>query len=67
MRFTERFNQSLKDNHVNQARLALSCGISRQLVTEFRKGRAFPSLEVFYRICEYLDESADYLLGLSDS
>ena len=66
MKFTERFNQSLKDNGVNQSKLAFFCGVSRQLITEFRKGRSLPSLEVFYLICQYLDESAGYLLGLED-
>ena len=66
MKFTKRFNEAIKNSGVTQAELATYTGVSRQLITEFKKGRAYPSLEVFYKICKYLDESADYLLGLEE-
>lgn len=66
MKFTKRFNEALKNSGKSQAELANYTGVSRQLITEFKKGRAYPSLEVFYKICEFLDESSDYLLGLED-
>lgn len=66
MKFTKRFNEALKNAGITQAELANYLGVSRQLITEFKKGRGFPSLEIFYKICLYLDESADYLLGLDD-
>lgn len=66
MKFTKRFNEALKNSGKSQAELATYTGVSRQLITEFKKGRAYPSLEIFYKICEFLDESADYLLGLEE-
>lgn len=67
MKFTERFNEALKNSGKSQAELASYTGVSRQLITEFKKGRAYPSLEVFYKICEFLDESSDDLLGLEET
>ena len=66
MKFTERFNELLKYEGINQNKLSLYLGISRQAVTDYKKGRNFPSLEIFYRMCVYFDVSSDYLLGLTD-
>ncbi len=35
-------------------------------MSNWRKGDNVPSVEVFTKVCKYLDVSADYLLGLSD-
>ena len=66
MLFTQRFNEVLRFSNVNQVKLAKYCSVSRQLITEFKKGRALPSLDVLCLICRYLDVTSDYLLGLSD-
>ena len=66
MLFTERFNEALHDLKVNQVKLAKYCSVSRQLITEFKKGRSLPSLDVLCLICRYLDFTSDYLLGLKD-
>ena len=66
MEFTGRFNQILKDNHINQAKLADDLGVSRQAITNLKNGASLPSLYLLFNICKYLDVSADYLLGLSD-
>ena len=66
MDFTGRFKQILKDNHINQAKLADDLGVSRQAITNLKNGASLPSLYLLFNICKYLDVSADYLLGLSD-
>ncbi|MDE7264957.1 MAG: helix-turn-helix domain-containing protein, partial [Clostridia bacterium] len=38
----------------------------RQNITNFKAGRTYPSIETLYLICECLEVSADYLLGLED-
>lgn len=64
--FTERFNELVETNKINLTELANYCGIGKSNVSNWRKGDNLPSLEVFSKICKYLEISADYLLGLSD-
>lgn len=66
MLFTERFNEILKISKVKQTELAKYCNLSKQSITSYKSGSALPSIEVLYKLCQYLDCSADYLLGLSD-
>ena len=64
--FTERFNEALKNLNVNQSKLADSIGISKQCISDFKSGKSFPSIHTLRLICESLDISADYLLGLDN-
>lgn len=65
-KFQQRFNESLKNGNVKQSELAKAVGVSKQCVTDYKMGRSVPSIDTFYLICRYLDESADYLLGLDE-
>lgn len=53
--------------NVSQAEIAQSVGISQQGWARYEKGKALPGAEIIHQICETLDVSADWLLGLSDS
>ena len=64
--FTERFNRVLKDGNINQTKLAEQIGISKQCISDFKNGKAFPSIHTLKLICICLEVSSDYLLGLSD-
>ena len=66
MKFTERFNECLKYSHLKQSEIAKYCNTTRQNITNFKAGRTYPSIETLYLLCECLDVSADYLLGLED-
>lgn len=66
MLFTERFNEILKNSGAKQTDLAKYCNVTRQSVSDFKKGKSVPSIETLYYICKFFDCSADYLLGLSD-
>lgn len=66
MKFTERFNEALKSSGAKQNELALYCNITKQSISDFKKGKSFPSIDTLYKICQFLDVSSDYLLGLSD-
>lgn len=39
-------------------------GISESNITNWKKGQGLPSVEILYKLCTVLNESADYLLGL---
>lgn len=66
MQFTVRFNEALKSASISQTELADKIGISKQCISDFKKGKSFPSIHTLYAICSVLNLSADYLLGLSD-
>lgn len=66
MLFTQRFNEILKTSGVKQSELAVHCNLTKQTISNFKAGISYPSIQSLYKICEYLDCSADYLLGLSD-
>ena len=66
MLFTERFNEVLKTSGVQQVDLAKYCNVSKQTISSYKSGDCYPSIETLYKICDFLDCSADYLLGLSD-
>ena len=65
-KFTVRFCEALEQSARTQIQLADYIGVSRQCISDYKSGKAFPSLIIFKRMCEYFNVSADYLLGLSD-
>ena len=66
MKFTERFNELLKQCGKTQVEIAKSINVTKQCVNDYKTGKSVPSLETLYALCKYLDVSSDYLLGLSD-
>lgn len=66
IKFTDRFNEILAFSGIKQKDLAEACNLTRQTITDFKKGKAYPSLVTLFLICKKLDVSSDYLLGLSD-
>ena len=65
-KFQERFNECLQYAGVKQVDLARAANISKQCVTDYKRGKSVPSIDTLYLICRFLDVSADYLLGLED-
>ena len=66
MKFVERFNEILIESGKTQVEIANAINVSKQCVTDYKSGKSFPSLETLFLICQCLDTTADYLLGLSD-
>ena len=56
----------MSENHVTQSNLSKATGISTGNISDWKKGKSFPSAEKLVLIAEYLDCSTDFLLGLSD-
>ncbi len=65
--FCQRIAEAIKNSDYTQKQLARLLGISEGNITNWKKGDNFPSIDVFYKLCVLLQESADYLLGLTDS
>ena len=66
MKFTERFNEILKQSGKTQVEIANTLNITKQCVNDYKTGKSVPSIETLYSLCKFLDVSADYLLGLTD-
>lgn len=64
--FTERFNEVIRYELVNQSHLATKIGISRQCISDYKSGKSYPTIQTLSSICKILDVSANYLLGLED-
>lgn len=64
--FAERLTNILKENNIPKTTLAKEIGISRQAVYDYCNDRTEPSMDVLKKICVYLNESADYFLGLEN-
>lgn len=66
MKFTERFNELLQASEKTQAEIAKEIHVSKQCVSDYKSGKSLPTIETLYLICECLETTADYLLGLTD-
>lgn len=66
MKFTERFNELIKNCGKSQVEIAKEINVSKQCVTDYKSGKSFPSLATLCLICRCLDVTSDYLLGISD-
>ena len=66
MKFTERFNELIKASEKSQVQIAKEINVSKQCISDYKSGKSLPSLETLCLICECLDVTSDYLLGISD-
>ena len=64
--FTERFCFALKQSKIKQKTLEEQIGVCKQSISGYKSGRTFPSIQTLRLICEALEVSADYLLGLEN-
>ncbi|MDD5018521.1 MAG: helix-turn-helix domain-containing protein [Eubacteriales bacterium] len=53
--------------NLNQSQLALRVGVAQAYISEIEKGKKTPSVDVLEKLCDALDCSADYLLGITQS
>lgn len=58
-------SEILKSKKLSQRRFAKMIGVDPAMITLYVKGTCEPSLSTFRKICEVLEVSADYLLGLN--
>lgn len=66
MLFTERFKEAVKTCGLTQRELAEKLNIKESNISNWKKGKYFPSIDVLYKLCIVMGESADYLLGITD-
>lgn len=65
----KKFNEykDSKFNPYSQKSVAEKIGVSRTTYSSYETGDRLPKIEVFYKLCEILGVSCDYLLGYSKS
>lgn len=57
----------LEKRNIKQSDLSKATGISTGNISDWKKGKSFPSAEKLVLIADYLGCSTDYLLGRTDS
>lgn len=63
--FIEKLEIILKEKHLTMNKLAKAIDFSQSATSQWKKGR-MPQIDVFQKICRYLNVSADYLLDLDE-
>ena len=65
--FAELLRSVLEEKDVSQAELARRIGVVQQVVNHYCTDKIKPSIDMLRTICQMLDVSSDYLLGLRSS
>ena len=65
--FSDRLKAIRKNKNITQAELAQRLNIVTGTVSSYEQGLKYPSVEVLVKICDVLEISSDYLLGIYDN
>ena len=65
-KFAIRLKKELEINKISQIELANRIGLSKSIISQYCSGKKEPTLDTLILICNTLNESADYLLGIVD-
>ena len=65
--FATKLRDLMKKAKVTQQDLAAAVGTTRQDISQYADGSVQPNIEKLYKIANFFNVSADYLLGLSDN
>lgn len=60
----KRLRASIKQCGIEQKELARLIGVSPQTVSKYMCKDIFPALDTLAKLCQVMDVSADYILGL---
>lgn len=64
--FSERLSRVRKQRGITQKEMAMELNISVNAYQNYEYGKREPNQKILFRICQKLNISADYLIGLSD-
>ena len=59
-----RLREEIKRSGMTTVELARRVGVSSELITQYCTTKKLPRLDTFARLCQVLDVSADYILGI---
>ncbi|MCQ2381823.1 MAG: helix-turn-helix domain-containing protein [Clostridia bacterium] len=61
-----RLRKAILQSSLTQREIAQKVGVSAQTVSKYMRVNVFPALDTLAKLCQVLDISADYILGLTD-
>ena len=64
--FKKRLKETVEEQGITAYKISKDLNISVSLVSYWINGTVLPGIEHFKKLCQYLDVSSDYLLGLED-
>ena len=62
----ERIRELMKENGLNQVRLAEKVGINQHTTSSWSNGKKEPSITSLWLLADYFDVDVDYLIGRKD-
>lgn len=62
--FAQRITEALKNCDISQKEIAKRLHIRESNISNWKNGDNLPSIEILHDLCQIIDESADYLIGL---
>lgn len=65
--FGDKLKALRKGAGITQSQLADKVDLATGTISAYEQGLKYPSIEVLIKICEILNTSSDYLLGISDT
>ncbi len=67
MEFKEKIKELRNEKGLTQKQVATLIGTTDSCYRNYELGIREPSLDILKKLCQALDASADYLIGLSDT
>ena len=61
-----RLREEIKRSGMTTVEIARRVGVSPEMITQYCTTKKLPRLDTFARLCQVLDVSADYLLGIKE-
>lgn len=65
--FGDKLKAMRKAKKLTQTQLAKKLDMSVSVISAYEQNSKYPSITVLIQLCEILDVSSDYLLGISDN
>lgn len=62
-----RLREEIINSGLTQKEIAQAIGVSPQTVSRYMRDDIFPALDTLAKLCQLLDISADYILGIKEA
>lgn len=62
----KRLKQEIKNSNKTIKEIATLLGVSPEMITQYCTTKKLPRLDTFAKLCQILDVSSDYILGLKE-
>ena len=62
----QRLKEELKGLKLTTVEISKRVGVSPEMITQYCTTKKLPRLDTFAKLCQILEVSADYILGLKD-